>query len=191
MVDDGKAEKKPRSTSIYVKWIAIGVGVFMVMVGGMLLLWGFSYQATVGEPRDLDGDDLTGGPILIPAGAASMAFGALWLFYGIKGFKRPGEELGMKVCPNCGKQIEEDLNFCYHCTSTFCSPEEEKRTRSKEENGEEEEETCEEEETGPSPGQIARTRRQRERRSNIEGAVNSTGRKAEPLAGMEKGDKGR
>ncbi len=162
----------------------------MVMVGGMLLLWGFSYQATVGEPRDLDGDDLTGGPILIPAGAASMAFGALWLFYGIKGFKRPGEELGMKVCPNCGKQIEEDLNFCYHCTTTFSSTEEEKRSGSKKEEGEEEEET-DDEDCGPSPGQIARMRRQRERRSNIECAENSSQRKAEPLGGMGKGDKGR
>jgi hypothetical protein len=185
MTEEDPSDKIHRSTSIYVKWIAIGVGVFMVMVGGLLLLWGFSYQATVGEPSDLEGGELTGGPVLIPMGAISITFGALWLFYGLKGFKRPGDEMGMKNCPNCGKLIEEDLNFCYHCTSTFSTPEELERIERSTENtteddGEEILDVDGVDHQRPSEGQIRRKMRMEERR-----------KKADTIDGKDMADKGR
>jgi hypothetical protein len=158
-----RVEVKKRSSTA-VSWIAIGLGVFMVVVGGLVLLWGLSYQATVGEPVDLEGDETVGSPFLIPAGVASIAFGSLWLYHGLKGFRPREEDLGFKNCPNCGRKIEEDLNFCYHCATTF--------TKVGDEEEEEEEDSkkdrrtvgpSERDEDGLTKGQRARMLRQEER----------------------------
>ena len=147
-------------------------------------------QASVGEQTDLQGDDLKGGPVLIPIGAASIGFGALWLFYGIKGFKRPGEEVGMKRCPHCGKTIEEDLNFCYHCATTFITPEEMEREMRSVEEEEKEDPGESTSDDGPSKGQLARMRRQQERRPSSDNEVDGMERRATPLKGLEGGGKG-
>ena len=147
-------------TSSIVSWIAIFIGVFMVVVGGLILLWGLSFQAQVGEVRDLEGGGLTGGPILIPGGAAFLTFGTLWIYHGLKGFKKREEDIGFKNCPNCGRKIEDDLNFCYHCTTTF-SKDGDKDVEEEKEDGEVS--TDERDEKGLTKGQKARMKRQEER----------------------------
>ncbi|MGA1872651.1 MAG: hypothetical protein ACMUHY_03175 [Thermoplasmatota archaeon] len=103
----------------WVSWIAIGLGVTMTGIGIILLLWGFMWQAEVGEPRSLNGEELVGGPALIPFGGAMATVGILWILTGWRGFKKDRESDDMMRCPHCGKMIESDLNFCYFCNTTF------------------------------------------------------------------------
>jgi hypothetical protein len=171
--EDGKVEEPRGSrTNFMVAWIAIGVGVTMVIVGGILLLWGLSYQASVGEPVDLQSDPLTGGPLLIPIGVMSLAFGTLWVHYGLKGFRKEEEKIGMKKCPNCKKLIEEDLNFCYHCTVTFSDSgiigEEDDEEEDEEDTSKEDDNADRERDMEPTSAQLARARRQEERRRKRE-----------------------
>lgn len=168
-----KDEKRSKKTHFAVSWAAIGLGVTMVLIGGIVLLWGLSFQAEVGEPVDLEGDTLVGSPLLIPGGVMSLAFGTLWIHYGLKGFKKKEEEIGKKKCPNCGKMIEEDLNFCYHCTATFSDNG--KIGEDDEDVGEEDEDLKEKSprsrdrsEDEPTKGQVDRAMRQEERRKRRE-----------------------
>jgi predicted amidophosphoribosyltransferase len=39
----------------------------------------------------------------------------MWLFQGWTGFRKQVEGNGTRVCPNCRRRVEEDLDFCYHC----------------------------------------------------------------------------
>ncbi len=158
-------EKTERKSSPIVSWIAILIGVFMVVVGGIILLWGLSFQAQVGEIRDLDGGELTGGPILIPGGAAFLTFGTLWIYHGLKGFKKREEDIGFKNCPNCGKKIEDDLNFCYHCTTTFTKEGDEDIDGEK---GDGDVVPDERDDEGFTNGQKDRMKRQEERRRSRE-----------------------
>lgn len=165
--DPESGKERSKKTHFIVSWAAIGLGVTMVMIGGILLLWGLSFQASVGEPVDLEADPLTGGPFLIPAGVMSLAFGILWIHYGMKGFKKKEEELKTKRCPNCGKVIEEDLNFCYHCTTTFSDAGKIGEDEGEDDQPDHEEpllKDLEEKDDEPTRGQVMRARRQEERR---------------------------
>jgi len=109
----------------WVSWIAITLGVFMTGIGLLLLMWGFMWQTGVGEPEDLSGDELQGGPILIPLGAGMLTVGVLWILTAWRGFKKDRTPDDMMKCPHCGKMIESDLNFCYYCNTTFENEEKE------------------------------------------------------------------
>ena len=118
-----KDEKGPDSEVIkkipWVSWIAIVLGVTMTGIGLLLLLWGFAWQTDVGEPQNIDGEELRGGPCLIPMGGAMLLIGIMWILTGWRGFKKDHTNEDMQRCPNCGKMIESDLNFCYYCNTTF------------------------------------------------------------------------
>lgn len=104
-----------RKSSRWVTWIAITMGVFMVGIGILLSLWGFAWQANVGE---LGPDDSrVGGPYIIPIGLVFIGLGGLWVWNGYHGFPRRGDMEDMKVCPKCHRKIEADLDFCYHCNA--------------------------------------------------------------------------
>jgi hypothetical protein len=120
---DSGEEGRPKIP--WVSWIAIILGVTMSAIGIMLLLWGFAWQTDVGEPQNIDGDDLRGGPCLIPMGGAMLLIGLMWVLTGWRGFKRDRSREDMQICRNCGKMIEADLNFCYYCNKTFDEVEEE------------------------------------------------------------------
>jgi hypothetical protein len=109
----------------WVSWIAILLGVTMSGIGLLLLLWGFAWQTDVGEPQNINGDELRGGPCLIPLGGAMLLVGLMWVLTGWRGFKKDRSNEDMQICRNCGKMIEADLNFCYYCNKTFEEIEEE------------------------------------------------------------------
>jgi len=103
----------------WVAWLAILLGVTMTGIGLLLLMWGFMWQTGVGEPSDLSGEELRGGPGLIPLGAGMLTVGVLWILTAWRGFKKDRASDDMMRCPHCGKMIESDLNFCYYCNTTF------------------------------------------------------------------------
>ncbi|MGA1866499.1 MAG: hypothetical protein ACMUFK_03415 [Thermoplasmatota archaeon] len=103
----------------WVTWIAIALGVMMTGIGVIMLLWGFMWQADVGENTSLKGDRTEGGPCLIPVGVAMITVGILWVLTGWRGFRKSNAQDDMMRCPNCGRMIESDLNFCYLCNTTF------------------------------------------------------------------------
>jgi len=113
----------------WVSWIAIVLGVGLSLMGVMVLLWGFAWQTGVGEPQNIDGDELTGNACLIPFGGASLTIGILWLITGWRGFRKVGLEEGTRPCPFCGKLVETDLAFCYFCNRSFVDEDEEKGNR--------------------------------------------------------------
>jgi len=179
--EKGRGDTRGKRSSPVVGWIAVGLGVFLVMVGGMVLLWGLSYQATIGEPRDLEGDGPVGSPILVPFGFVCLALGALWLYHGIKGFRRD-EQHQMKTCPSCGRKVEADLDFCYFCTYRFTESEEEGQGDA--ERGpppREEARTSRASRDGPTAGQMERMRRREERRRAMERGDGPTVQRSTPL----------
>ncbi len=111
----------------WVSWIAIVLGVAMTLIGSILLLWGLSWQTSVGEPVDLQGEELRGGACLIPMGGTMALLGVMWVLTGWKGFKRTKVSEDTRPCPFCGKIIESDLTFCYYCNRSFEEEEEEAR----------------------------------------------------------------
>ncbi len=120
---EDKDERGPRIP--WVNWIAITLGVFLTLMGTMVLLWGFAWQTGVGEPQNIDGEELTGNSCLIPVGAVAVTLGILWLLTGWRGFKKVQLEEGTKPCPYCGKMVETDLTFCYYCNRSFIEDEKE------------------------------------------------------------------
>lgn len=116
-------------------WFAITMGVFMVGVGILLTLWGFAWQANIGELGPTDNRE--GGPILIPIGLGLIGFGIMWVWNGYHGFPRGEEMEAMKKCPHCHRKIEADLNFCYHCNAQL-PDDDEKGDRKVEEGAEKE-----------------------------------------------------
>lgn len=169
----------------WVAWIAIGIGVFMVVVGGLLLLWGLSFQATVGETSEIDDGSFVGGPGLIPIGVLSIAFGSMWIHNGLKGFRKRSDERDMKNCPYCGKRIEEDLNFCYHCTKTFDDADEDMADRK---NGSER--TDEADEGSEREKIILNQRKRSERQEARRRKMEERERKAASLNDLSSGRKG-
>jgi hypothetical protein len=99
----------------------------MTVIGFLLLFWGFAWQTDVGEPQNIDGGELQGGPCLIPMGGAMLLIGMMWLLTGWRGFRKDRTNEDMQKCPHCGKMIESDLNFCYYCNKTFDEMEEEEK----------------------------------------------------------------
>ena len=122
--DDRESREPVRRKVPWVSWIAILLGVTMSAIGLMLLLWGFAWQADVGEPQNINGDEFRGGPCLIPMGGAMLLIGLMWVITGWRGFKKDRTNEDMQSCKNCGKMIESDLNFCYYCNTTFDEMEE-------------------------------------------------------------------
>ncbi|MGA1848165.1 MAG: hypothetical protein ACMUHB_02390 [Thermoplasmatota archaeon] len=115
-----KEDRDDRGPRIpWVNWIAITLGVFLTLMGTMVLLWGFAWQTGVGEPQNIDGEELTGNSCLKPVGAVAVTLGILWLLTGWRGFKKVRLEEGTKPCPYCGKMVETDLTFCYYCNRSF------------------------------------------------------------------------
>ncbi|MDG6225279.1 MAG: zinc ribbon domain-containing protein [Candidatus Thermoplasmatota archaeon] len=102
-----------RRTPPVVSWIAIVTGVFLVGIGLLLLLWGLSWQGAQEETDPLEPDTSVGGPFLLPAGVFTVALGFIWVLTGYRGFPRGGP--AKRPCPRCGKPLEPDLSFCYHC----------------------------------------------------------------------------
>jgi ribosomal protein S27AE len=96
-----------------VSWIAIVIGVFLAAVGVLLLLWGLSWQGTSEDNDPLDPDTSVGGPVLFPLGVFVIAIGMIWILNGYKVFGRKRAE--SRSCPRCGRSVETDLAFCYHC----------------------------------------------------------------------------
>jgi hypothetical protein len=108
---DGRGlAKRP---SPIVAWIAIVVGVTMIATGILLVLWGLSWQGAIedADPGELTG--LQGGPALLPVGILVIALGVIWILNAFRGFGKA--RVPMRRCPNCGKNVEPDLAFCYHC----------------------------------------------------------------------------
>lgn len=110
-------DTKERGSAPWVSWIAIFLGVGMIFVGALVLLWGLAWQTGVGEADKIEGS--SGGPGLIPFGILCVAFGFMWVLTGWNRFKKRHREEGLRSCPNCGRRIEMDLNFCYYCNTTF------------------------------------------------------------------------
>lgn len=97
-----------------VGWIAIVVGVTMIATGLLLMLWGLTWQSTL-ETNDPE-EDLSGtigGPALLPVGVLVIAVGIIWILNAFRGFGRSREVT--RSCPGCGRSVEVDLAFCYHC----------------------------------------------------------------------------
>jgi hypothetical protein len=133
-----REERDERGPKIpWVNWIAISLGVFLTLMGTMVLLWGFAWQTGVGEPQNIDGDELTGNACLIPVGAVSVTLGILWLLTGWRGFRKVRLEEGTKPCPYCGKLVETDLTFCYYCNRSFIEEETDKEVEDRERDEEE------------------------------------------------------
>ena len=105
-----------RKTSPLVTWIAIGLGVSMVIIGILMTLWGLSWQANLEETDPLDEDNTFGSPLLIPVGLLFVGFGVMWIWMGYHGFPRR-EDYNKKRCPHCGKELDPDLDFCPWCTT--------------------------------------------------------------------------
>jgi predicted nucleic acid-binding Zn ribbon protein len=105
-----------RKKSTFVTSFAIFLGVSMVLIGILLTLWGLSWQSNLESTNPLDEDETFGSPLLIPLGILFIGFGAMWIWNGYHGFPRRND-LPPKRCPNCGREIEEDLNFCYYCNT--------------------------------------------------------------------------
>ncbi|MGA1821824.1 MAG: hypothetical protein ACMUIG_04795 [Thermoplasmatota archaeon] len=103
--------------SRFVTWFAITMGVSMVGIGILMTLWGFAWQSNIGESDPLDASNRVGGPILIPMGLLFIGLGVMWVWNGYHGFPRRGEMEAMKKCPACHRNIEADLDFCYHCNT--------------------------------------------------------------------------
>lgn len=96
-----------------VSWLAIVVGVFLTAIGILLLLWGLSWQGASEESDLTNPDTGVGGPILLPLGVFVIAVGIIWILNGYHVFgRRRGDS---RSCPKCGRPVEGDLAFCYHC----------------------------------------------------------------------------
>lgn len=112
----GRRETSPQTAQggRIVAWIAIAVGVTMVVTGLLLLLWGLTWQSTL-ENRGPDSDftGTIGGPALLPIGVLVIAVGLIWILNAFRGFGKARTQL--RSCPRCGKSVEVDLAFCYHC----------------------------------------------------------------------------
>ena len=104
----GRMESHPA-----VSWIAIVVGVFLTAIGILLLLWGLSWQGASEDNDPTNPDTGVGGPVLLPLGVFVIVVGMIWILNGYRVFGRRRES--QNSCPRCGRSIETDLAFCYHC----------------------------------------------------------------------------
>jgi len=115
-VQDGAGIGKERKKSPLVTFIAVGLGVTMVLIGVIMTFWGLAWQSNLEETDPLDENVAFGSPLLIPLGLLFVGFGIMWVWLGYHGFPRR-EDYDKKRCPHCNREIEKDLNFCYWCNS--------------------------------------------------------------------------
>jgi hypothetical protein len=111
-----------RERPAWVMWMALCVGVFFTGIGLVLLLWGLSWQSWSISPRPIGDEGLVGGPVVLPLGVFCIVLGIMWLLQGWTGFRRPEDGSWTRTCPNCGRTVEEDLDFCYHCMKRLHGP---------------------------------------------------------------------
>jgi uncharacterized membrane protein len=108
------ARTEERVAHPVVSWIAITVGVFLIAIGILLLLWGLSWQGASEDDDPVDPDTAKGGPALLPLGVFVIAVGIIWVLNGYRVFGR-SRRAESTSCPRCGRLVETDLAFCYHC----------------------------------------------------------------------------
>jgi len=111
--------KDPQRKAPWVSWIAIALGVTMTGIGAIMLLWGLSWQSYVGDRETIEGDDLKGGAFVLPFGVMLIAFGIMWIYNGTHGFRKKEPKEDLRKCPECGRMVETDVDFCYYCANRF------------------------------------------------------------------------